>query len=61
MRILLALALLSAAFAQPKETPPVVGMLNFIHAVSNLERSIAFYCDVFGLEKPNPARPWGSP
>jgi len=32
-------------------------MLNFIHAVSNLDRSIAFYTDVFGLEKPAPPRP----
>lgn len=57
MRLLLVLSLSGTIFAQTKEPPPVTGMLNFIHAVSNLERSIAFYCDVFGFEKPNPPRP----
>lgn len=48
--------LCGAAFARTK-TPPVIGMLNYIHATANLEKSVAFYHDVFGLEKPNPPRP----
>lgn len=57
MRILLALLMGSAAFAQ-SGTPPapaVVGILNYIHAVNSLDKTLAFYRDVFGLEaKPQP-------
>jgi catechol 2,3-dioxygenase-like lactoylglutathione lyase family enzyme len=56
MRVLLAMMLCGAAFAQT-QAPPVIGMLNYIHATANLERTVAFYHDVFGLEKPNPPRP----
>lgn len=60
MRILLALSLGAAAFAQdgPPSAPPppaVLGMLNYIHAVNSLDKTLAFYRDVFGLEaKPQP-------
>ena len=59
MRLAFVLLLSTASFAQNKasDAHPVVGMLNFIHAVSNLERSIVFYTEVFGLEKPAPPRP----
>jgi catechol 2,3-dioxygenase-like lactoylglutathione lyase family enzyme len=67
MRILLTLWLCSAAFAQsgPPATstaPAVVGILNYIHAVNSLDKTLAFYRDVFGLEAkiqpfPNPGVP----
>jgi lactoylglutathione lyase len=55
MRVLLGVLLCSAAFAQTKA--PVIGMLNYIHATAELDKTVAFYRDVFGLEKPNPPRP----
>jgi catechol 2,3-dioxygenase-like lactoylglutathione lyase family enzyme len=55
MRAFLGILLCSAAFAQTKA--PVVGMLNYIHATAELDKTVAFYPDVFGLEKPNPPRP----
>jgi catechol 2,3-dioxygenase-like lactoylglutathione lyase family enzyme len=39
---------------------PVVGILNYIHAVSNLEKTVAFYRDVLGLETAGP-RPFPNP
>ena len=57
MRAFLGVLLCSAAFAQTKAPAPVVGMLNYIHATAELDKTVAFYRDVFGLEKPNPPRP----
>lgn len=54
MRLLLVLPLCAVAVAQ---TSPVVGMNNFIHATADLQKTVAFYRDVFGWEKPNPPRP----
>src|SRR5580704_6389522 len=48
------LALCSSAFCQ---SPMVLGMNNYIHATQNLDNTVAFYRDVFGLEKPPPPRP----
>ncbi len=44
-------------FAQTEQPVPVAGMLNYIHATANLDTTVQFYLDVFGLEKPNPPRP----
>ncbi len=51
---LLAVAWCGTAFAQ---TPVVLGMNNYIHATGDLEKTVAFYRDVFGLDKPAPPRP----
>jgi predicted enzyme related to lactoylglutathione lyase len=56
-RVLIVAALCASAFAQTKEAPVVLGMNNFIHATDNLEKTVAFYRDVFGLEKPPAPRP----
>jgi len=52
-------ALFAAVLLLQAETPPsaapVVGMLNYIHAVNDLETTLAFYNDVFGLKgEPRP-------
>ena len=57
----------SVAFAQtggpaPDTGVPTVGILNFIHAVNDLDQTLAFYRDVFGLSGdprpfPNPGVP----
>jgi catechol 2,3-dioxygenase-like lactoylglutathione lyase family enzyme len=63
MRFLSAILLASVAFAQTGAAPsdgPVVGMLNYIHATNDLDRTLAFYHDVFGLDAPAP-RPLNSP
>ncbi len=67
MRIVPAILLAGVAFAQtstvPSDAPvvgPVVGMLNYIHATNNLEQTLAFYHEVFGLDGPAP-RPLTSP
>ena len=75
MKRLIPVALLAAAwlaqiglaqvcFAQTDTTPPsaapVAGILNYIHAVNDLDRTLAFYHDVFGLDAPAP-RPLPSP
>jgi catechol 2,3-dioxygenase-like lactoylglutathione lyase family enzyme len=67
MRFLSAILLAGLAFAQtgtaPSSAPsdaPVVGMLNYIHATNNLDTTLAFYHDVFGLDAPAP-RPLLSP
>ena len=52
MRFLLPLALCGAAFAQQ---PAVIGILNYPHAVKDLDTTVAFYKDVFGLELSRPA------
>ena len=65
MRFAFPLVLAAAVFAQPQPTPgnsPVVGILNYIHAVNNLDRTLAFYHEVFGLDGdprpfPNPGVP----
>ena len=66
MRLLLSLALFAAICFAQAETPPsaapVVGILNYIHAVNDLERTLAFYHGVFGLDGeprpfPNPGVP----
>jgi catechol 2,3-dioxygenase-like lactoylglutathione lyase family enzyme len=50
----------TVAFAQaggpaPHTGVPTVGMLNYIHAVKDLDKTLAFYHDVFGLDaKPRP-------
>ena len=57
--------LTSAALAQTGSAPsesPVVGILNYIHAVKDLDTTLAFYHDVFGLDGkpqalPNPGVP----
>jgi catechol 2,3-dioxygenase-like lactoylglutathione lyase family enzyme len=63
---LLALSFSSILFAQTGPPPntgvPVVGILNYIHAVNDLETTLAFYNDVFGLKGeprpfPNPGVP----
>jgi catechol 2,3-dioxygenase-like lactoylglutathione lyase family enzyme len=63
MRFLAAILLAGVAFSQTGTAPaeaPVVGMLNYIHATNDLERTLAFYRDVFGLDAPAP-RPLLSP
>jgi catechol 2,3-dioxygenase-like lactoylglutathione lyase family enzyme len=63
MRFLLAILLAGVASAQTGTAPsdgPVVGMLNYIHATNDLDRTLAFYHDVFGLDAPAP-RPLNSP
>jgi catechol 2,3-dioxygenase-like lactoylglutathione lyase family enzyme len=65
MRFAFPLVLAAAVFAQPQPAPtnsPVVGILNYIHAVNNLDRTLAFYHQVFGLDGdprpfPNPGVP----
>jgi catechol 2,3-dioxygenase-like lactoylglutathione lyase family enzyme len=63
MRFLSGILLAGVAFAQTatvSSDAPVVGMLNYIHATNNLETTLAFYHDVFGLDAPAP-RPLSSP
>lgn len=45
-------------------TPHVIGILNYVHAVNDVDKTVAFYRDVFGLEAgrqpsdfPNPGVP----
>jgi len=57
MRILAGLLVYSAIFAQSPAPVQVAGMQNFIHSVANLEKSVAFYRDVFGLELNGELRP----
>jgi catechol 2,3-dioxygenase-like lactoylglutathione lyase family enzyme len=53
---LLVLPLLAAAACA--QTPPVVlGMNNWIHAAADLDKTVKFYMDVFGVDKPAPPRP----
>lgn len=66
MKRVLTLALFTAVcFAQTDTAPsaaPVVGILNYIHAVNDLDTTLAFYSDVFGMKGeprpfPNPGVP----
>src|SRR5580700_5850467 len=51
----------TCVFAQtPAEPGVVVGVGGFSHIVDNVERSVAFYRDVLGLEMPNPPRAFDS-
>lgn len=52
MRFLLTIAFCGAALAQQ---PAVIGILNYPHAVKDLDTTVAFYKDVFGLELSRPA------
>jgi catechol 2,3-dioxygenase-like lactoylglutathione lyase family enzyme len=58
------LAMLSASAALFAQTPAppgdVVGVGGFSHIVDNVERSVAFYRDVLGLEMPSPPRAFDS-
>jgi catechol 2,3-dioxygenase-like lactoylglutathione lyase family enzyme len=58
------LVMLSASSALLAQTPAppggVVGVGGFSHIVDNVERSVAFYRDVLGLEMPNPPRAFDS-
>jgi catechol 2,3-dioxygenase-like lactoylglutathione lyase family enzyme len=51
-----AICAFTSAFAQstspstPGAVPAAIGMLNYVHAVTDLDKTIAFYHDVFGLE-----------
>jgi catechol 2,3-dioxygenase-like lactoylglutathione lyase family enzyme len=65
-RLLSLVLLATVSFAQTGSTPPssapVVGILNYIHAVNDLETTLAFYNEVFGLKGeprpfPNPGVP----
>jgi catechol 2,3-dioxygenase-like lactoylglutathione lyase family enzyme len=49
----LLLTLMGTALAES----PVIGMNNFIHATDNLQKTVAFYEEVFGLPTPPPPRP----
>jgi glyoxylase-like metal-dependent hydrolase (beta-lactamase superfamily II)/predicted enzyme related to lactoylglutathione lyase len=51
--------ILQAAFGQNTPAADVVGNGNFSHIVTNLDKSIAFYRDVLGLELPGGAQPFG--
>jgi len=58
----LVLLMSSAALAQAPNAPDVVGVGNFSHVVRDMDRAVAFYRDVLGLEvgasqpfSPNPA------
>lgn len=49
----------TSVMAQAPAAPgDVVGVGGFSHIVDNVERSVAFYHDVLGLEMPNPPRPF---
>jgi catechol 2,3-dioxygenase-like lactoylglutathione lyase family enzyme len=51
----------TCVFAQTPAAPgDVVGVGGFSHIVANVERSVAFYRDVLGLEMPNPPRAFDS-
>lgn len=46
----------------PDTGVPTVGMLNYIHAVNDLDKTLAFYHDVFGLDaQPHPLPNAGIP
>ncbi len=54
MRFLLPIAFCGAALALAQQ-PAVIGILNYPHAVKDLDTTVAFYKDVFGLELSRPA------
>jgi lactoylglutathione lyase len=60
-RYTVALAAAISVFAQTPAAPgDVVGVGGFSHIVANVERSVAFYRDVLGLEMPSPPRAFDS-
>jgi catechol 2,3-dioxygenase-like lactoylglutathione lyase family enzyme len=65
MRVLLTLLFCGAAFAQTSESasakPAVIGILNYPHAVNDLDTTVAFYKDVFGLELSRPPGAFPNP
>lgn len=64
MRVLLTIALCAVAFAQTEgqpAKPAVIGILNFPHAVNDLDTTVAFYRDVFGLELSRPPGAFPNP
>ncbi|MGP0070664.1 MAG: VOC family protein [Bryobacteraceae bacterium] len=59
--ILVVVSASAAALAQtPAPAGDVVGVGGFSHIVDNVERSVAFYHDVLGLDMPNPPRAFDS-
>jgi catechol 2,3-dioxygenase-like lactoylglutathione lyase family enzyme len=56
MRILLPLSLLSVTLCGSllAQQPAVIGVRDFSHSVENLDKSVKFYKDVFGLELSRP-------
>ena len=58
--VLMISAALCASAQAPAPPGDVVGVGGFSHIVANVERSVAFYRDVLGLEMPNPPRPFDS-
>lgn len=54
-KLLLIVAGAASAFAQ---TPLVTNVGNFIHDVSDVDRSVHFYHDVLGMDSPRPAGDW---
>jgi catechol 2,3-dioxygenase-like lactoylglutathione lyase family enzyme len=66
MRVLLTMLLCGAAFAQtgtqaPAEKPAVIGILNFPHAVQDLDTTVAFYREVFALDFNRPPAAFPNP
>jgi catechol 2,3-dioxygenase-like lactoylglutathione lyase family enzyme len=59
MRLLLTTLFCAAAFAQTK--PAVIGILNYPHAVKDLDTTVAFYKDVFGLDLSRPPAAFPNP
>jgi len=65
MRIFLATLFCGVvALGQTNDAPHVIGILNYVHAVNDVDKTVAFYHDVFGLEVgrqpsdfPNPGVP----
>jgi catechol 2,3-dioxygenase-like lactoylglutathione lyase family enzyme len=62
MRIAICFALAGIAFAQSETKPHIVSLSHAIHAVDDLDTTLAFYRDVFGLKGnpqdfPNPGVP----
>jgi catechol 2,3-dioxygenase-like lactoylglutathione lyase family enzyme len=64
-RILLTLGVCIAAcpLVSPAqtETPHAIGILNYVHAVNDVEKTVAFYKDVFGLELRSEPREFPNP
>lgn len=54
-KLFLTMAAAACAYAQ---TPFVTNVGNFIHDVSDLDRSVHFYHDVLGMDQPRPVGDW---
>ena len=50
-------ALLLTVMGTALAESPVIGMNNFLHATESLQKTVAFYKEVFGLPTPPPPRP----